>query len=304
MKSKISLIAVLIVVMLASIGCKYIVVPDDLIEEKVASEGWGAQVTEVQNAGDGTMKLFITLQNYTGAWSFMKAVEGKPAVLNNGGEKLECDATMVSTGGYRLAPGLQMRGYTVGPKKEPLTQLIYVQCDAVELDDKATLTIDYEYFNGPLDYYHQDANKSAGSLELDLGDIKTDLTYPIMEGAEVVTTASDAEITALSGNIIHLAGLERQADRLIFTWSNFNPTEFALRTHIGIPPVIGADGIIYGKYEIMDIASVPITASNGSVEWTTEVMLPEEANGLYILFSYEATQARLYENLLIDITDR
>jgi len=51
-------------------------------------------------------------------------------------------------------------------------------------------------------------------------------------------------------------------------------TKFPLKTHIGIPPVIGTDGIIYGVYETLYIAPVDITPSKENMEWTTEVAVP------------------------------
>jgi hypothetical protein len=77
-----------------------------------------------------------------------------------------------------------------------------------------------------------------------------------------------------------------------------------LKTHIGIPPVIGEDGIIYGAYVTIDMPEVPLTPAESKVEWTTEVAVPEEISGLYILLSVESKKPRTYLNYLLDITDR
>jgi hypothetical protein len=98
--------------------------------------------------------------------------------------------------------------------------------------------------------------------------------------------------------------VERSDAGVQFTWENFNPTKFPLKTHIGIPPVIGSDGIIYGLYETLDIAPIPITPANEKVEWTTEVSVPQDVKGLYILLSVESKKPRTYVNYALDITDR
>ena len=72
--------------------------------------------------------------------------------------------------------------------------------------------------------------------------------------------------------------------------------------HIGNPPVIGSDGIIYGFYETPDIVTAPITPGKGETEWTTEVMVPSGAHGLYILLSVESGKQRLFANYALDIS--
>jgi hypothetical protein len=74
--------------------------------------------------------------------------------------------------------------------------------------------------------------------------------------------------------------------------------------HIGNPPVIGEDGIIYGFYKTPDIISVPITPAGGTAEWTTQVAVPPDVQGFYILLSVETGKARLFANYAIDITDK
>lgn len=73
-----------------------------------------------------------------------------------------------------------------------------------------------------------------------------------------------------------LLNASRMENGIQLTWENFNPSKFALKTHSGILLVIGADGIIYSEYEILDMAPVPLTPPNGKVEWTSEVNFPEE----------------------------
>jgi hypothetical protein len=141
-------------------------------------------------------------------------------------------------------------------------------------------------------------------MELSLDDIATDLVYPIYEEIPGLVKPADADIPAISDNIVNLLDVQRTDTGFQFTWQNQNPTDFALTTHIGTPPVIGEDGIIYGVYEIMDIASVPLTPAGETVQWTTEVKVPPDEKGFFILLSTESKQMRLYVNHLIDIMDK
>jgi hypothetical protein len=104
--------------------------------------------------------------------------------------------------------------------------------------------------------------------------------------------------------VISLLDVQRNADGFQFTWQNTNPSKFALKTHIGIPPVIGDDGIIYGEYVTMDMPEVPLTPAESSVEWTTEVAVPEEVGDLYILLGVESKKPRTYLFYVLDITDK
>jgi hypothetical protein len=74
--------------------------------------------------------------------------------------------------------------------------------------------------------------------------------------------------------------------------------------HIGDPPVIGADGIIYGRYKTPDLASVPISPASDQAEWTTEVAVPRDVEVLYILLSVESGEQGLSANYAIDISDQ
>ena len=304
MKGNQKIFIIFLVLAIVSLGCKYIVIPEDLFTESTASEGWGAQVTNVSQTEAGDLRIEIAIQNETGEWSSMQSVAGQPAVLNSGGETHECDQVFFGTGGHRLAPGFQMRGYTTGSKADPKTQLIYVECKGVQAEPGATLSIGYDYFMGDLDYYHQDSNQAAGTIELSLDEIATDLVYPVYEEIEGLAIPTDADIPAISDNVVNLLDVQRTDEGFQFTWQNTNPTEFALTTHIGTPPVIGENGIIYGVYETMDLAPVPLTPGGEKVQWTTEVQVPSDEKGFYILFSVESKQMRTYVNHLIDITDK
>ncbi len=235
----------------------------------------------------------------------MHSVEGKPAVLTTSdGKTTNCDTVFAGTGGHRLAPGFQMRGYTAGTADEPITQPLYVDCKGAKAAPGSSLAIDYVSFGGELDDYSPEANKTEGVLKLNLDQVVTDLTYPIAKPVDGLILKAGSEITGLSDNVITLLDAKRSDTGFIFNWQNFNPTKFPLKTHIGIPPVIGADGIIYGLYEIIDMAPVPITPANDKMEWTTEVAVPQDGAGFYILLSVESKKPRTYLNYALDITDK
>lgn len=305
MNRKIRIILIMLIALMTTLGCKYIVVPDDLIVKRAEHGSWDAVITNAEKVSDDILHIDITIRNETGDWSSMAAVEQRPAILNNGGVTVNCNDVIIGTGGHRFAPGLQMRGYTTGSKSDPDVQLLFIECKGVDnIEPGATLSFDYNAFNGPLDYYHQDENRSTGTIQLSFDEVESNLEYPVYEVVEGLITPVDADIPAISNNIVNLIDVQRAENGLQFVWKNHNPTNFALTTHIGTPPVIGEDGIIYGIFQIMDIAPVPMTPAGGDVEWTTEVSVPPEIKGLYILMSVEDRQMRLYVNHLIDIADK
>ncbi len=293
-----------------SSACMYIVLPEGLETQEVVEEGselkvWNAIVTKVGESETGDLQIEFTIRNDTGEWSTMHAVADKPAVLTNSdGKTTTCDTVFVGTGGHRLAPGFQMGGYTVGEADDPTTQLINVECKGAQAAPGSTLAIDYVSFGGELDDYDPEANKTEGVLELKLDEVVTDLTYPIATPIEGLILEPGVEIPALSDNVITLLDVQRTDTGFQFTWQNYNPSKFPLKTHIGTPPVIGADGIIYGPSEIIDMAPVPITPANGKMEWTTEVVVPKDGKGFYILLSVESKKPRTYLNYVIDISDK
>lgn len=288
------------------IACDYIVLPEEEGGQVSAEgNGWSAVVTNVGESEVGALHIDITIRNETGDWSAMKAVADRPAVLRSSdGKTANCDTVHVSTGGHRLAPGFQMRGFTAGTKAEPIIQMIYVECSGAEATPGAKLFIDYSYVTGEYNYYYQEAGKVNAELELDLDQVAADLTYPVAETIEgLILSPSDA-IEAINECVLTLTGIDRSDAGLQFTWQADNPGEYPSYVHIGIPPVLGADGILYGLYESPDLASVPVAGAGKSAEWTTEVAVPADAAGLYILLSVESKQQRLFFNHAIDITDQ
>jgi hypothetical protein len=291
---------------LLMLACQYIVLPDDLGDSgSSASKGWTAVATNVGKADSGDLRIDLTLRNETGDWSAMQATASKPAVITTGaGATTNCDTVFVGTGGHRLAPGFQIRGYTAGSKATPKTQLIYVECKDAEAGPGSKLSIDYSYVTGEYNYYDQEANKAGGKLEIDLDQVSNDLNYPVASVVDGIIQKPDAKITAINQVILTLTGIERMDTGIKFSWQTSNPGEYPSYVHIGNPPVIGADGIIYGLYESPDLASTPIAGAGKTAEWTTQVSVPKDVQSLYILLSVESKKQRLFQNYAIDITSQ
>jgi hypothetical protein len=291
---------------LLQLACAYIVFPEELeAEGSTESKGWSAVATSVGKSEAGDLHIDLTIRNETGKWSAMQAVAGKPAVLTAGdGKTTNCDTAFVGTGGHRLAPGFQLRGFITGTKTQPTIQLIYVECKGADAAAGSTLAIDYSYVTGEYNYYDQEANKAEAKLEINLDQIAAEVKYPLAEPVEGLIQKSGSEITAINDVVLRLTAVTRTDNGLQFTWQTSNPGEYPSYVHIGTPPVIGEDGILYGFYESPDLASVPITPAGDKAEWTTEVAVPKEVKGLYIMLSVESRNQRFFVNYAVDITDK
>lgn len=303
------LILTLLVCSFFIFACVYVVFPEGLEAPEVVEGSefrvWNAVVTNVGESEAGDLHIDITIRNDTGNWSTMQALAEKPAVLTTGdGKSTNCDTVFVGTGGHRLAPGFQIRGYTVRKEGALETQLLYVECKGTAAASGSTLSIEYISFNGDLDDYAPELNKTEGTLELNLDEVVTDLTYPIASVVEGLIQEPGLSITALSDNVVNLLDVQRTDTGFQFNWQNFNPTKFPLKTHIGTPPVIGSDGVIYGIYESLDIVSIPLTLANENMEWSTEVAVPQDAKGFYILLGVESKKPRTYVFYVLDISDK
>jgi hypothetical protein len=273
------------------------------VEEGSEARTWNAVVTNVGKSDTGDLHVDITIRNDTGDWSTMRAVADRPAVLTaSDGKTTDCDTVFVGTGGHRLAPGFQMRGYTGGKKAKLETQLLYAECKDAVAAPGSRLSIEYVSFGGILDDYDPEANRTEGVLELDLDEVVMDLAYPIATTVDGLIQDPGISITGLSENVVTLLDVQRTETGFQFKWQNLNPTNFPLKTHIGTPPVIGADGILYGFYESLDIVPIPLTPAKEEMEWTTEVAAPREVGGFFILLSVESKKPRTYVNYALDIS--
>ena len=304
MSIKKALIPVLACVLI-SFACAYIVLPEGITMSTAGSKGWNAVVTNVGKSDAGDLHIDITIRNDTADWSAMHATEKKPAVLTaSDGKTTNCDTVFVGTGGHRLAPGFQIRGYTTGTKAKPTTQLIYVECKGAEATPGSKLSFDYVYYTGEFNYYESEANKTNSKLELNLDQVGEGLKYPVAEAIEGLIKKPGDNLPAINDFVVTLADATRTENGMELKWKSTNPSEYNNYVHLGNPPVIGEDGIIYGLYESPDMATPPITPPGATVEWTTNVPVPKDIKGLYVLASVENKQSRTFTNYAIDITDK
>jgi hypothetical protein len=285
------------------LSCAYIVTPVmEITPTSASSKGWSGMVTNVGTSAAGDLHIDVTIRNETGDWSAMQAAD-HPAVLVRGGKNTNCDTVFIGTGGHRLAPGFQMRGYTGGTKAAPTTQLLYVECKGATADPGSKLTIDYSYVTGIFNYYVPSPSFNA-KLELSLDPVAGDLKYPVAETVEGLAQKPGDKISAINSCTLTLTDVARTDTGLEFSWQTENPGAYQTYVHIGIPPVIGSDGIIYGLYEAPNLEDAPITLPGQKANWKTAVAVPKDVTGLYILLSVEDKQQKNFWNHLIDITGK
>jgi hypothetical protein len=293
-----------VVCALLSFACAYIVLPPELEDQPTpaAASGWTAVVTSVGQTSAGDLHIDLTLQNTTGQWSSMHAVTtGHAAVLTaGGGATTNCDTLFVNTGGNYLAPGFQMRGYTGGTKAAPKTQLLYVECKGAAAAGGSKLAIDYTYVTGAYNYYVASAPVS-GRLELDLDKVVKDLQYPIATPVKGLIEKPGDKIVAINKCILTLTEVKRTDTGLELSWQTNNPGAYPTYVHIGTPPVIGSDGILYGFYGDPTLTDAPITLPGDKADWTSTVDVPKDVSGLYVLVSVESKQQKNFVSHAIDI---
>ncbi len=263
-----------------------------------------AMVTEVGTSSAGDLHIEIAIRNETGDWSVMQAVAGHPAALTtSGGKTMNCDTVFVGTGGTSLAPGFQMRGYTGGTKAEPKTQLLYVECKRAVATPGSKLSVDYSYVTGPYNYYVA-AKPVSAKFELNLDEVVSDLKYPIAEAVQDLIEKPGAKIDAINDCVLTLTDTKRTDTGLELAWETNNPGTYPTYVHIGTPPVIGTDGILYGFYADPTLADAPITLPGQKADWTTGVAVPKDAKGFYILVSVETKQQKNFTSHVVDISDK
>jgi hypothetical protein len=112
------------------------------------------------------------------------------------------------------------------------------------------------------------------------------------------------KINAINNFTLTLTDAIRTDTGLELHWQDYNPSDYANYVHIGTPPVIGSDGIIYGLYEDPSIADATIALPKATAEWTTTVAVPKEVTNLYVLVSVETRQSKYFVSHVIDITDK
>jgi hypothetical protein len=231
------------------------------------------------------------------------AEAGAVTVTSSDGKTAACATAFVGTGGTRLAPGFQARGYTAGTKAKPVVQPLFVECAGVAAAPGQHLTVAYTHVSGEFNYYSPSTPLSA-KLEVDLDKVVTDIKYPVADAVEGLVEKPGTRIVAINNAGLVLTTVTRTADGLKLAWETENPTAYPTYVHIGIPPVIGSDGIIYGLYESPHLADTPITPAGEKADWTTAVAVPKDVIGLYVLVSVEAKQQKNFVSHVIDITDK
>ena len=286
-------------------ACGYIVTPDDLSSPTpaVAAGSWVGQATAVAPSSSGGTHVDLALTNDTGAWSALDASKGLVQLVGSDGSKTDCDTVVVGTGGTSLAPGFRIRGYTGGTEAAPETRLLSVECPGAAPAAGQHLSIGFEYTLGDFNYY-KPAAPLDGSLTVDLDAVAKDLTYPVAEEVPGVIETAGAPITAINKVELTLQDPTRKGTSLSLPWQTQNPTKYPVYVHIGNPPVIGADGVIYGVYLSPHLADTPITPAGESADWTTTQTVPADVKDLYVLVSVESGQQKNFANHAIDITSR
>ena len=291
---------------LLSFACRYIVVPPDLMATptSVTSKGWSGVVTNISETDTGNLHIDLAIRNDTQDWSAMQVNEGRPAILTTSdGKRTNCNTVFVGTGGTSLAPGFQMRGYTSGTKNATRVQLLYVECEGAVASSGAKLSIEYSYVTGAYDL-HVPSVPTNATLVLDLDQVVTDMKYPLaIPIANLIEKVGD-KINAINNFTLTLTDAIRTDTGLELHWQDYNPSDYANYVHIGTPPVIGSDGIIYGLYEDPSIADATIALPKATAEWTTAVVIPNEITNLYVLVSVETRQSKYFVSHVIDITDK
>lgn len=285
-------------------ACGYIVTPADESGPTPTTAGvWTATATAVSQTSGGDLHIDLAIDNETGNWSAMQvASSGAVALTTGDGKTATCGTAFVGTGGTSLAPGFRIRGYTGGTKAKPATQLLYVECQGAAPAAGSKLAIDYSYVTGEFNYYSPPKPVKA-KLQVDLDKVVADLTYPVAQPVDGLVQAQAAPIEAINKCVLTLKTATRSADGVEFAWHTENPTAYPTYVHIGTPPVVGSDGIIYGFYESPHLADTPITPAKSTAEWTTAAAVPKDVTGLVILASVESKAQKNFVSHAIGLAD-
>lgn len=284
-------------------GCEYVVIPEQRTTPPPAmtAGGWTAIANTVEQTPDG-LQVALTIRNDTGEWSAMEIAEGASvSLVDPSGGSSRCETAVVETGGTSIPPGFVMRGFTGGTRMEPRTELLHVVCQGATQTAGLTLRIPYSFTTGAFNFYRPDPAQS-GTLEVNLDAPVADLAYPVGTDTGLVVSKVGEPIEAINKVVLTLVDVKRSADEVQLNWRTENPTKYQAYVHIGNPPVIGSDGILYGRYTAPHLVDTPITLANDSAEWTTTVAVPADVQGLFALPSVESEQQKNYVSHAIDLS--
>jgi len=304
-----TLLALVGVVSLAVTGCDYIVPPYDpgTATPKVnTTSGWSGIVTGVSEIG-GAVHVDLAIENKTDDWSAMDVGYTTASVIDSSGKSTSCSKVFVGTsvfvndGGWFIPNGFVMDGYT--GDAQGTTQMLYVECAGVGKSAAAKLQINYRYITGPFNYYTPSTYNKA-SMNLDLTKVVSAMTYPVADKVPNVIEKADATIKGINDCTVKLGGVKRTDTGFEFSWETSNPSEYPAYVHIGIPPVLGADGILYGFYQSPHLAVAPVTPSKSKATWTTDVTVPKGGKGFYLLVPVETQQQKFFVDHVLDISDK
>ncbi len=304
--SKKRLLILLTLFALLSSACAYIVIPADLMvtPTSTVSLGWSGVITNIEKSDAGDLHIEFSIKNDTQDWSAINAAENKPAtIITSDGKKTNCETVYIGTGGTRLAPGFQVRGYIAGTKKDPKTQLLYADCKGIDKSSGAKLSIEYTYITGAYDL-HIPSVPTTETMTLDLDQVAKDIQYPVSNPTAGLVEKIGDKVSAINSFALILTDVKRTDTGLELFWQAENPSDYPNYVHIGTPPVVGADGVIYGLYEDPSIAEATIALPHDKAEWTTTVTVPSNVAGLYVLVSVETRQSKYFVSHVIDITDK
>ncbi len=294
--------AVAVAIALGTAGCGYIVPPPDDSTPTPSGAGiWTGIATKVAPGANGGLHIDLAIRNDTGDWSEMHAAEGKPARLTVGGSTTDCATVFVGTGGQHIGSGFTIAGYTAGSLAKPKTQMLYVECAGVTSATGGKLAIDYSFVTGPMNYYVPSTTRNK-TMQVDLDQVNASVAYPFDKAPAGVEKA-DATITAINNCQLKITDVARTDTGLKITWKNSNPTDYQVYVHIEAP-VVGKDGVIYGFYQLPHLVEAPITLAHQDASWSTEVTVPKDVTGLYIMAYVESHGEKTFYGHMIDITSK
>jgi hypothetical protein len=311
------ILAVACAVGLVATACGYIVPPIEEITPPPAFKdlGWAGTVNGVSSANGG-LHVDLSIENRTGDFSAMDVTKSKASVTS-GGSKTDCGTVFVGTSpfvnnaGWFIPSGFAMSGYTKGPVTKQVKQALYVECAGVSPAAGQKLVIDYTYITGPFNYYVA-SDKHTAEMTLDLGKVVKGQKYPVSEANIGATIEKfDAVLEGINHLTVQLKDAKRTDTGLEFTWEVNNPIagQDHAYMHIGYPPVLGSDGILYGPYVSPHQATYGDNGTDlrapalGKVTFTTTVTVPKEVTGLYVIVPEETKQAKYFVDHVIDITN-
>jgi len=291
-------------------GCDYIVPPVnfDTATPPPTDNGWSGVALGVSQS-NGSLHVDLAITNNTAQWSAMDVTASTAKVVDASGSSHDCatdyigTSKFVNSGGWYLPPGFVMKGYTGGTLQQPTTQPLFVECAGVSPAAGQKLSIDYKYITGAFNYYVATKPKSA-NMKVDLDKVAADTKFPVSDKVPHLPVVKPGDkIPALNGCSLILVDAKRTDTGLQFDWESLAPGA-ATFIHVGNPPVIGSDGILYGYYQSPHLADVPVTPAGGDTEWSTKVTVPKDVTGLYVLAPVETQQQKYFVDHLIDITDK